>query len=338
MINTYQTLKDLVSIDSPSGFTYKACTYIHQLLKSYGYQPIYTNKGAVSCNLGAKPSLCIAAHTDTLGAMVSGIKGNGTLSITKVGGPLLNAYEGEYCRIYTMDDKVYTGTLLINNPSTHVNAKAGKLERSTDNMHIRIDELVSNAKDVENLGIQVGNFICFDTKYQQTESGFIKSRFMDNKAGCYVLFELARRLKEQGKTAPVQLFFSNYEEVGHGASAVAAYEPTIKEMLVIDMGAMGEPLQGLETHCSICAKDSTGPYDYHFTKTLITLCKQHEIPHKIDIYPYYGSDGSAALRAGNNFRVALIGPGVAASHGMERTHVQGIEATVDLCMAYIGQL
>jgi putative aminopeptidase FrvX len=175
--------------------------------------------------------------------------------------------------------------------------------------------------------------VCFDTRYQELSSGYIKSRFMDNKAGCYVLFEIARRLKEQGKTAPVELFFSNYEEVGHGGTC--GYADTVDELLVLDMGVVGNGCDGNETKCSICAKDSSGPYDYAFRKKLVQLADKKNIPYIIDVYPFYGSDGSAALRAGNDLRVALIGPGVAASHGMERTHKKGIEATIDLCMAYI---
>lgn len=333
---SYQTLQELVSIDSPTGYTQKAAQYIHHLLGAYGWQPKYTNKQAVTCALGSKPRLAIAAHTDTLGAIVSRINPDGTLGISLLGGPLLNSFEGEYCRIYTLADKVYTGTLLLNNPSTHVNAEAGATKRDIGSMHIRIDEPVHKKADTEQLGIQVGDIICFDTRYQELPNGYIKSRFMDNKAGCFVLFEIARRMALHKHRAPVELFFSNYEEVGHGGSG--GYAATIEELLVIDMGVVGTGCEGTEQHCSICAKDSSGPYDYNFRKKLVQLANAHQIPCKIDIYPYYGSDGSAALRAGNDFRVALIGPGVAASHGMERAHKKGIEATIDLCMAYINQL
>ncbi|OWY25463.1 glucanase [Sphingobacteriales bacterium UPWRP_1] len=333
---SYQALQELVAIDSPTGYTQKAAQYIHHLLGTYGWKPQYTNKQAVTCALGSKPRLAIAAHTDTLGAIVSRINADGTLGISLLGGPLLNSFEGEYCRIYTLADKVYTGTLLLNNPSTHVNAEAAATKRDIGSMHIRIDEPVQKKADTEQLGIQVGDIICFDTRYQELPSGYIKSRFMDNKAGCFVLFEIARRMAARKQHAPVELFFSNYEEVGHGGSG--GYAATIEELLVIDMGVVGTGCEGNEQHCSICAKDSSGPYDYQFRKKLVQLAETHQIPCKIDIYPYYGSDGSAALRAGNDFRVALIGPGVAASHGMERTHKKGIEATIDLCMAYINQL
>lgn len=334
-MNNYKTLQELIAIDSPSGYTDNASKYIFDLLKSYGYQPQYTNKGAVKCALGNNPTLALAAHVDTLGAIVSGIKSNGTLSFSLLGGLSLTGAEGEYVKIITHEGKTYTGTILLNNPSVHANNEKEKTERSIKSMHIRIDEEVYNKEDVEKLGIEVGDIICVDVKYQELENGFIKSRFLDNKAGCFVLFEIARRLKEQGKEVPVELFFSNYEEVGHGGTV--GYSENIKELLVLDMGVLGDDCQGNEVSCSICAKDSSGPYDYTFRKKLVDLAKKNNIPYKIDVYPHYGSDGSAALRAGNDFRVALIGMGVAASHGTERTHKKGIEATIDLCLAYINQ-
>lgn len=334
-MNHYDKLRELVEIDSPTGFTADACRYIYRYFESLGYQPEYTNKGAVKCALGENPTLAMAGHVDTLGAIVSGIQKDGHLKFSLLGGLSLNGFEGEYCRIHTHSGKVYSGTLLLKDPSVHANKETNSKQRSLENMYIRLDEEVESAEDTKKLGIANGDIIAFDTKYQELESGYIKSRFMDNKAGCYVLMEVARRLKEEGNEAPVELFFSNYEEVGHGGTC--GYAPTIKELLVIDMGVVGDACEGKETACSICAKDSSGPYDYDMRKKLVDLAESKGLPYTVDIYPYYGSDGSAALRAGNDFRVALIGPGVAASHGMERTHKKGIEATVDLCIEYIQQ-
>lgn len=332
-MKSYTSLQKLVEIDSPTGYTGNACNYIFDLLKSYGYKPEYTNKGAVKCALGKNPTLAIAAHVDTLGAIVSGIKSNGTLAFSNLGGLQLMSAEGEYVKVITMKGKVYTGTLLLNNPSSHANNVREEMKRNYDTMHIRLDEEVYSKKDVEKLGINTGDFICFEPRYREYDNGFIKSRFMDNKAGCYVLFELARRLKEKKQEVPVELFFSNYEEVGHGGTV--GYADSIQELLVIDMGVLGDACEGNEVSCSICVKDSSGPYDFNFRKKLVELADKNKIPYKLDVYPHYGSDGSAALRAGKNFRVALIGPGVAASHGVERTHKKGIEATIDLCLSYI---
>lgn len=333
-MSNYNSLKELIAIDSPSGFTENATQYVVQLLQGYGLTPKLTNKGAVVCNLGkGDPKLSIAAHTDTLGTMVSGINANGTLSFTTIGGLSLNSAEGEYVRIYTHSGRVYQGTILLNNPSTHANKDYRNPVRTLDNMHIRLDEQVNSKEDINALGIDIGDFACLYTNYEELESGYIKSRFLDNKAGCYVLFELAKYFSESNFDMPVQLYFSNYEEVGHGAAIL--FQDSIGELLVIDMGVVGDACQGDELNCSICAKDSSGPYDYTIRKNLTDLAKKNNIPYKVDVYPFYGSDGSAAQKAGNNLRIGLIGPGVAASHGNERTHKKGIEATIQLCIKYI---
>jgi putative aminopeptidase FrvX len=328
------TLRRLIAIDSPTGYTGRAAQFVFDELTAMGWKPRFTTKGAVACVLGPDaPLLGLAGHIDTLGAIVSGINGNGTLSFSLLGSPLLPSFEGAYVRIHTLDDTVYTGTMLFNNPSAHANRATHSGERKTDSMHIRIDERVQSRADVEKLGIRIGDIVAFDTRYEELPSGFVKSHFLDNKAGCLVLLDVARAFAEQHRTAPVELFFSNYEEVGHGGTT--GYSSTLDELLVIDMGVIGDQLDGRETMCSICAKDSAGPYDYEFRRTLVRLAVQNNIPYVIDVYPFYSSDGSAAWSAGVNVRVALIGPGVAASHGMERTHIDGIAATTDLCIAYI---
>jgi putative aminopeptidase FrvX len=333
IMSSYQSLQELVNIDSPTGYTAKACAYIHDHLKALGYTPEYTNKGAIRCALGPKPTLAIAAHVDTLGAIVSGIKKDGTLHFSPLGGLLLTSAEGEYVNVITLSGRVYTGTLLFDNPSAHANHKRETTHRALDNMHIRLDEEVYSKEDVTALQINIGDIIAFEPRYREYANGFIKSRFMDNKAGCFVLFEIAKYCKDKGIAPPVELFFSNYEEVGHGGTV--GYSDTISELLVIDMGVLGDDCEGTEVRCSICAKDSSGPYDYEFRRKLVALADAHKIPYAIDVYPYYGSDGSAALRAGKDYKVALIGPGVAASHGVERTHKKGIQATTDLCLRYI---
>lgn len=328
-----QYLRELINIDSPSGFTDNAAQFCAEILRGYGWEPQFTRKGAVVCSLGENPILAIAAHLDTLGAIVSGILPSGHLSISTLGSLSLNMAEGEYCRIRTLDGRIYEGTLLLRNPSAHVNRELGKAERNIDTVYVRIDESVQKKEDTEALGIRIGDIVCMDPRYRELPGGYIKSRFLDNKAGCFVLFELARQIAESGQHPPVSLYFSNYEEVGHGGSG--GYPDSVQELLVIDMGVVGDQVAGEEQACSICAKDSSGPYDYEFRKKLVALAEAAGIPFRLDIYPFYGSDGSAALRAGHDFRVGLIGPGVAASHGVERTHIKGIQATIDLCMAYI---
>ena len=331
-VTDFTSLQELLEIDSPSGFTYDACDYIVEQLEKLGYSPTRTNKGAVKCAFGAEPKLAIAAHVDTLGAIISGIRSDGKLSFSLIGGLSLTGAEGEYVRIRTLDGRIYTGTILLNDPSSHTNRGRETADRSLSNMHIRLDEEVYAKADVEKLGICIGDIVCLDVNYEELESGFIKSRFLDNKAGCFVLMELAKSFV--GRDVPVEIFFSNYEEVGHGGTC--GYAESVTDLLVIDMGVLGDACEGDEVSCSICAKDSSGPYDYRMRKQLVELARENGIAYKQDIYPYYGSDGSAALAAGNDMRVGLIGPGVAASHSTERTHKKGIQATLDLCEAFIN--
>ena len=276
----------------------------------------------------------MSAHLDTLGLMVRSIKDNGKLAITKVGGPCLPTLDGEYCKIYTRDGKVYTGTILSCSPSVHVYPDASTLERKEDTMEVRIDEVVHSKADVEKLGICNGDFICIDTKTQITESGFIKSRFLDDKISATALMGVLKYLKDNNITPQRDLviMFSTYEEVGHGASCLPE---EVEELLAVDMGCIGTDLACTEQDVSICAKDSSGPYDYEMITRLVELSKENKLNYAVDIYPQYGSDVSAALRGGNDIKGALIGPGVHASHGMERTHYDGVESTMKLVVSYI---
>jgi len=201
-------------------------------------------------------------------------------------------------------------------------------------MEIRIDENVKCKEDVEKLGISVGDFIFIDTKTIITESGFVKSRFIDDKGSVACLISLLELMKRENIVPKytTKILISAYEEVGHGASYIPA---DITEMIAVDMGCIGSDLSCSEYDVSICAKDSGGPYDYHMTTDLIHLAKENNINFAVDIYPMYGSDVVAALRGGNNIRGALIGPGVHASHGMERTHYTALENTIKLLYLYL---
>ena len=330
--SAYNWLRTLVNIDSPTGYTDAAAEFIQTSLSELGYSPRLTPKGGVLCDLSPAPTVGLAAHVDTLGLMVAGFYPDGRLRFTPLGGLLLPTAEGEYVTIHTLSGRTFSGTVLLNNPSVHVNQKTKNEERSSDTMHIRLDERVSSPDDVKALGIRVGDIIALDPRYKELDNGFIVSRFMDNKISCYVLYEVARRTKEEGLSLPVQLYFSNYEEVGHGGAGV--FDESISDLLVLDMGVVGEPCTGNEFACSICVKDSSGPYDYRTRKKLIALAEEGNIAPQGDVYPFYSSDGTAALRAGMQARVGLIGPGVAASHGIERTHKDGVEASINLTMAY----
>ncbi|MDD3148881.1 MAG: M42 family metallopeptidase [Candidatus Riflebacteria bacterium] len=327
-------LQELSSIHSPTGFTRNALNHIEKLVKKEGFKTSYTNKGAlIVCNHPA-PQMAVAGHVDTLGLMVKEIRGDGQLNFTRLGGPILSAFEGRTVRIFCSNGKQYSGSLILNNPAAHVNNKASEEPRTDLSMHIRLDAEVSCAKETEKLGIQIGDFAAFDAGFEYTDTGFVKSHFLDDKAGCAAMLDAMFTLGSKALTRiPVMFFFSNFEEVGHGACAGIA--SSVKELLVVDMGVVGSGVAGIETAVSICAKDSSGPYDYELRLQLVELAKRNKLPFKLDVFPFYGSDGSAALRAGYDLRVGLIGPGVSASHGNERTHIKGLNATRDLIIAWL---
>lgn len=328
--------KELLTTPSPSGFCHGIMQKIKAEAERLGYPIEFTRKGAGVITVPGKDDsyvIGLSGHVDTLGAMVRSIKGSGMLRFTSIGGYMMQTVEGEYCEIHTRNGKVYTGTVLTTEPSVHVYSNAREQKREESNMEVRIDELVNSKKDVEDLGIGVGDFISFDPRTVITENGFVKSRHLDDKAGVAILFGLLEMFKREGLTPKhtLKVVISTYEEVGHGA----AYIPQeIDEMIAVDMGAMGEDLGCTEQSVSICAKDSSGPYDYQMVSRLIELAKRDGLTYVVDIYPRYGSDVSAALQGGNNIRGALIGPGVHASHGMERTHADGLINSIALLAAY----
>ena len=331
-----EQLGNLIAIDSPSGYCDQIIAYIDGEVRKMGYKLSTTEKGGayVTIEGGHMPTVGVAAHLDTLGAMVRSINGDGTIRFTSIGGFMMSTVNGAYCRIHTRDGRVITGTILSKQPSVHVYTKARDFDLIEENMAIRIDEPVKTKEDVEALGIEVGNFIGFDPKFEVTDSGYIKSRHLDNKAGSAILLGLLKGLADKKIHLPytLKVIFSTYEEVGHGA----AYIPEdIRTLLAIDMGAIGEDLSCTEEDVSICVKDSSGPYDHKMVAELLELSKAEEISYALDVYPSYGSDASAALRAGTNIKAALIGPGIHASHGMERTHETSIDATYSLLMAWL---
>ncbi|WP_150266788.1 M42 family metallopeptidase [Paenibacillus tepidiphilus] len=331
-------LTKLLNTPSPSGFTAQAMSLVAEEAAALNIPFEWNEKGGLVLRVpGLDPSRTIglSAHVDTLGAMVRSIKPDGKLRLTSVGGFTMNSIENEYCVIHTRTGLTYTGTILSSHPSVHVYSDARDFKRSEENMEVRIDELVATKDEVLKLGIGVGDFVSFDARAVVTPSGFIKSRHLDDKASVAALLGLLESMKRENwkPLHNLVLLISNYEEVGHGASWIPG---EIDEMIAVDMGAMGEDLSCKETDVSICAKDSSGPYDYAMTSRLIELANGLAIPFAVDIYPYYGSDASAALKGGNNIRAALIGPGVHASHSMERTHKTAVLNTAKLLGAYVG--
>ncbi len=330
-----EQLKKLCAIDSPSGFTERVAEYLMGELKALGYEPQKTRKGGVVACLGGQgEGLLLMSHVDTLGAVVSSVKRDGRLALSPVGGLRAENCEAENCLVYTRAGKTYSGCFQLENASVHVNDDYGGKKRKFDTMEVVLDEPVKTSEDTRALGIEVGDFVCFDPRTVITESGYIKSRFLDDKLSAAILLAYAKRLKEEGTTPKrrVYLHFTVYEEVGHGASASVPED--VVELLSVDMGCVGGGITCTEREVSICAKDSGGPYDYAVTSALVETARKAGVAYAVDVYPHYGSDAEASLRAGCDARHGLIGPGVYASHGYERAHTEGAENTLKLLWAY----
>ncbi|MGE5675659.1 MAG: M42 family metallopeptidase [Mycobacterium leprae] len=330
---------ELCRIPSPTGFTEEAIRYVEAEFQRLGVATRRTRKGALIATIPGRDTdnhRAMAAHVDTLGAMVKEIKGNGRLKLTRIGGYSGNTIEGEHVLVHTMEGRQITGTILVTKASTHVHGpEHAKQERDEQNLEVRLDERVSSKADVDELGIQVGDFISLDPRTELTPSGFIKSRHLDDKACVGILLGLAKAIVEESVelAATTHFYISNYEEVGHGAAGVMP--PETAELIAVDMAAVGEGQTSDEYSVTVCVKDSSGPYDYELSRRLQYLAADQGIPYRVDIYPFYGSDASAALRAGGQFKTALVGPGIDASHSYERCHVDSLEHTAWLLLEYV---
>ena len=331
---------ELLSIDSPTGFTAGAVRYVKDEFEALGFSATITCKGGVLVDLGGVDSpeggLLLCAHTDTLGGMVAELKGNGRLRITNLGGMRAENAECENVRVYTRSGNVYEGTLQLINPSVHVNPQYADTKRSFDTTEIVLDEDVSSANDLKNLGIEVGDIVAFDPRARVTESGYIKSRFLDDKLSVGILLGFAKYVKDNEVKLPRHTYVhvTVYEEVGHGGSASVPADVT--EAISVDMGCVGDGLNCTERQVSICAKDSHGPYNYDVVGKLIEAAKSESADYAVDVYPMYGSDVEATLSAGYDIRHGLIGAGVYASHGYERSHKDGVKNTLLVLKGYLG--
>ncbi len=333
-----KSILSLCKIPSPSGYTKEVTDFLMSELHSLKFTPKKTRKNAVICELGGKGRvLVLAAHIDTLGAMIRSIKGNGRIRFTPIGGYAGGFVENENVTIHTRTGKYFTGTIHLINAAAHTYKDTATMERNEVNLEIVIDEVVTKESETLKLGIRPGDFISFDPRTIYTKSGFIKSRFLDDKASAGILLGLAKAVAEKQikLKRKVYIMFTNYEEVGHGASSGIPRET--EEMISVDMGAVGDDLKTDEYKVSICAKDSGGPYDYDVTNKLIEIAEREKLNYALDIYPYYGSDVEATLHAGYDLKHGLIGPGVFASHSYERTHKQGVENTFKLLAGYIAE-
>ena len=329
-------LEQLMAIPSPTGYTIRVQEYLLKELSALGFEPYTLHKGGVICCLGGEGEpLMLAAHVDTLGAVVHTIKGNGALNVTTLGGLNPNNVETETVTVITRFNGEYEGTFQIENASSHVNNKVNDPRTFDGNIEVLLDERVKSAADTKALGIANGDFIALNPRYTVTSKGYIKSRFLDDKASAAILLTLAKALKDGYVTfnRKVYINFTVYEEVGHGAAA--GIPSDVVDMISVDMGCVGNGLNCKETQVSICAKDSSGPYNYDVVNDLVNAAKKAGADYAIDIYPFYGSDVDVSLKAGYDIRHGLIGPGVYASHGYERSHVEGLVNTYKLLEEYL---
>ena len=332
-------LAGLLNTPSPTGFSAQAVAFTEQALAAYPeVQLSQTRKGALVAFFPGQSSnapRALTAHVDTLGAMVKEVKSNGRLKLTKIGGFAWNTVEGEGLTVFTAAGSRIRGSLLLTKASGHVHGvQVNETKRDDDTMEVRLDERVTNADETRALGIEVGDFVAFDPRVELTQN-FVRSRHLDDKACVACLVAAIKALGDAGLKPAQDTYFliSNYEEVGHGAAA--GIPPQVTELLTVDMAAVGEGQTSDEYHATLCVKDSGGPYHHGLSTRLRSLADEHEIPYKIDIYPFYGSDGEAFWRSGGDVAVALIGPGVDASHNYERTHLDALVGTTRWVLAYL---
>jgi len=334
----WEQAASFLTVDSPSCFTARASEFVKNAFEALGYSPVITNTGGVLVDLGGEDTnngLLLSAHGDTLGAMVAEVKGNGRLKVQNLGGMRPENSEGENVRVYTRGGAVIEGTLQLGNASVHVNPSYADTKREWNNMEVVLDEDVHSAEDARKLGVAVGDIVCFDPRTRRTASGYLKSRFLDDKLSVGILLSFAKYLADNRIVPKRRLYMhiTVFEEVGHGGSA--SVPAGVTEAIAVDMGCVGDGLSCTEKQVSICVKDSGGPYHYDVVTRLVNAAKATDADYALDIYPRYGSDVEATLTAGFDLRHGLIGPGVYASHGYERSHMDGVYNTLKVLCGYL---
>lgn len=334
-----ELLVALLNTPSPTGYSEKAIELVDQTMQEFSFlSRTRTRKGALVATWEGAASdepRAFTAHVDTLGAMVKEIKSNGRLKLSRVGGFAWNTVEGEGCRIFTSKGDILRGSILLTKASGHVHgSKVNEVKRDDDNMEVRLDAQTKDADQTQALGIQVGDFVAFDPRVELV-NGFIRSRHLDDKACVACICAAIKAIDADGKIPSQRTTFhiSNFEEVGHGAAS--GFPDDLAELVTVDMAAIGDGQTSDEFHATLCVKDSGGPYHFGLNQKMRQLAEEYNIPYKVDIYPYYGSDGEAFWRAGGDVAVALIGPGVDASHNYERTHIDALVATTQWIIAYL---
>lgn len=333
-----KTLVDLLNTPSPTGDTEYAVSLVEGECGSLGVPTRITRRGSLVAQMegiSQAKTRALTAHLDTLGAIVVEIKSNGRLRLKALNGLVWPTVESEGVTVRTRSGRLVRGSVVLVNGAAHVNKDAQSAVRNDQNLEVRIDERTTTSEETRLLGIEVGDYVAFDPKVEESESGFIRSRFLDDKA-CVACALAAIKILTDGDLKPAyntEIIFSNHEEVGHGG--VDGIPQELDELVVLDMGCIGTGLQGDEFHCSIGIADGGGPYSKTLTEYLRDLAENRGIDLKPDYYPFYSSDGTAYSRAGGHAQIALIGPGIDTSHGYERTHVEALYDTAQLIAEYL---
>jgi peptidase M42 family hydrolase len=332
------TLISLLNIPSPTGYTDQIVHFVGKELQQMKVRFNVTRRGAIRATLPGTQDKCdraIAVHLDTLGAMVTQLKDNGRLGISSIGTWAARFAEGSRVTIFN-DQSPYRGSVLPLKASGHIFGDAAEQQPAGwDYIEIRVDDRCNTQADLVRAGFNIGDFVAFDAAPEITPNGFVNARHIDDKGGVAVLLSVIKEIAEKNIALPVDchIFFTIAEEVGLGASAVLYCDVT--EMIAIDHAPVGPGQNTSEFGVTIGMMDQAGPFDYHLTRKLIELCKSHEIEHTRDVFKFYRSDSASAIEAGNDTRTALIGFGVDASHGYERTHISSLFEVARLISLYM---
>lgn len=331
------TFQSLLAIDSTTGQFREIQDWTVREIERLGYMPVVTHKGGVLADLGgAGDPLVVTAHLDDIGLMVRKINADGTLNVCSVGGLYPVYCVTENVRVYTGEGEVYTGTVCRTPNSVHVTEEEIRttIGDFRKNICVVLDMPVHTAEETRALGIETGDMIALEPRFTMS-NGYIKSRFVDDKACAAVLLNVMKTLRENRITPPrkVLAYFSCYEEIGHGTSWLPE---GVRDILSLDIAPTG-PDQNSEEHLvSIFAKDSRFPYHYEMAAELRNTARKAGISYVMDVFtPHYGTDGDVSINAGYDIRHGAIGPGTANSHGYERTHIDGLKNTYALTMAYM---
>ena len=332
----------LLRIPSPSGRTDHVMQLVGEEIDALGIPFELTRRGVLRAELAGEAGpgsadRAVIVHADTIGCMVKRLKGNGRLEIVPVGTHSARFAEGARVTIFVDDlERTYTGTVLPLKASGHRwGDEVDTQPVGWAHVEVRVDEPVDDADGLASLGIDVGDFVAFDAEPVITPSGYVKARHLDDKAGIAAALGAFKTLVDHAAVLPVdaQLLVTIAEEVGLGASH--GLDDDVAEMVSIDTSVVAPGQASSERTVNIAAQDSSGPFDYHLVRRLAGLCRYHAIEHRRDVYGYYRSDAASALQAGAETRAALIGFGIDASHGHERTHLDGVRRVAELVAVYL---